>query len=76
MINVATIRDLNISIDWVSLIVSCNLFHREAVCGKNEYLYTSVLANGTKRFPSYDDLFTIMGAGGGMSPVGTWIGTA
>ena len=42
--------------DWVSLIVSCNLFHREAVCGKNEYLYTSLLAYGTKRFLSCDDL--------------------
>ena len=50
-----------------------NLFHREAVCGKNEYLYTSVhvLAYGTKRFLSCDDLIAVVGAGGGMSSVGT-----
>ena len=47
--------------------VSCNLFHREAVCGKNEYLYTSILAYGTKRFLSCDDLIVVVGAGGGMS---------
>ena len=51
------------------MIVSCNLFHREAVCEKNEYLYTSVLAYlyGTKRFLSCDDLIIVVGAGGGMS---------
>ena len=32
------------------LIVSGNLFHREMACGKNECLYTSVLAYGTKIF--------------------------
>ena len=52
------------------MIVLCNLFHREAVCGKNEYLYTSVLAYGTKRFLSCDDLVIVVAAGGGMSSVG------
>ena len=51
----------------------CNLFHREAVCGKNEYLYTSALAYGTKTFCSCHDLVIVMGAGGGMLSVGTWI---
>ena len=44
------------------------------MCGKNEYLYTSVLAYDTKRFLSCGDLIiaiVIMGATGGMSSVGT-----
>ena len=43
------------------------------MCGKNEYLYTSVLTYGTKRFLSCDDhdLIIVVGAGGGMSSVGT-----
>ena len=53
------------------MIVACNLFLRETVCGKNEYLYTSVLAYGTKRFLSCDDLVIVVGAGGGISSVGT-----
>ena len=53
------------------MIVSYNLFHREAVCGKNEYLYTCVLAYGTKRFLPCDDLVIVVDAGGGMSSVGT-----
>ena len=53
------------------MIVSCNLFHREAVCGKNEYLYTSVLAYDTKRFISCDDFVIVEGGGGGMSSVRT-----
>ena len=57
--------------DIQRLIVYCNLFHREGVCGKNEYLYTSVLAYVTKRFLSCDDLVIVVGAGGGMSSVGT-----
>ena len=40
---------------------------REAVCGKNEYLYTSVLTYGTKRFLSCDDLVVVVGADGGKS---------
>ena len=40
------------------------------MCGKNEYLYTSVLAYGTKRFLSCD-LVIVVGADGGMSSVGT-----
>ena len=32
--------------------------------------YTSVLAYGTKRFLSCDDLVIVVGAGGGMSSVG------
>ena len=42
----------------------------KSLCGKNKYFYTSVLAYGTKRFLSCDDLFTVVGAGGGMSSVG------
>ena len=38
--------------------------------GKHKYLYTSVLAYGTKRFLSFDDLVIVVGAGGGMSSVG------
>ena len=53
------------------MIVLCNLFHRETVCGKKEYLYTSVLAYRTKRFLSCDDLVIVVGADGGMSSVGT-----
>ena len=47
--------------------------HREAVCGKNEYLYTSVLAYDTKIFLSCDDLViaVVARAGGGKSSVGT-----
>ena len=41
------------------------------MCKKNEYLHTSVLAYGTKRFPSCDDHVIVVGAGGGMSLVGT-----
>ena len=37
--------------------------------GKNEYLYTSVLAYGTKKFLSCDDLVTVMGAGTGITYV-------
>ena len=48
------------------MIVSYNLFHREAVCGKNEYLYTCVLS-----FLPCDDLVIVVDAGGGMSSVGT-----
>ena len=53
------------------MIVLCILFHREVVCGKNEYLYTYVLAYGTKTFISCDDLIVVVGAGGGISSVGT-----
>ena len=35
------------------------------------YSYTSVLAYGTKRFLSCDDLVIVLSAGGGMSSVGT-----
>ena len=35
------------------------------MCGKNEYLYTSVLTYGTKRFLLCDDLVIVVGAGGG-----------
>ena len=41
------------------------------MCGKNEYLYTSVLAYDTKRFLSCNDLVIVAGAGGGMSSIGT-----
>ena len=41
------------------------------MCEKNEYLNTSILAYGTKRFLSCDDLVIVIGAGGGMSSVGT-----
>ena len=37
------------------------------MCGKNEYLYKSVLAYRADKFPSYDDLVAVMGAGAGMS---------
>ena len=40
------------------------------MCGKNEYLYTSVLAYDTKRFLSCDDLVIVVDAVGGMSSVG------
>ena len=53
------------------MIVSCNLFHREAVCGKKEYLYASVLTYGIKRFLSCDDLIIVVDASGGMSSVRT-----
>ena len=53
------------------MIVLCNIFYREAVCRKNEYLHTSVLAYGTKRFLSCDDLVIVKGAGGGMLSAGT-----
>ena len=56
--------------DWISLIVTGNLFHRETTCGKNEYLYISVLAYGTEKFLSCDDLVAVMGAGAGMLSVG------
>ena len=64
------ILNLKISNDWISLI---DLFHREAVCGNNKYLYTSVLAYGTETFLSCGDLVIVVGAGGGISSVGTWI---
>ena len=38
--------------------------------GKNEYLYTSILAYSTKRFLSCDDLVAVMGDGGGMPSLG------
>ena len=41
------------------------------LCGKKEYLYTCVLTYGTKKFLSCDDLVIVVGAGGGMSSVGT-----
>ena len=54
------------------LIVSCNLFHREVHVGRmNIYIAASVLAYGTKRFLSFDDLVIVVGAGSGMSSVGT-----
>ena len=37
----------------------------------HEYLYTPVLAYGTKRFLSCGDLVIVVGAGGGISSVGT-----
>ena len=37
------------------------------MCGKDEYLYTSVLAYGIKIFLSCDDLVMLVGAGSGMS---------
>ena len=45
--------------------------HREALCGKNKYLYRSVLTYDTNRFISCDDIVIVMGAGGKMSSVGT-----
>ena len=54
----------------MSLIVSGNLFHREITFGINEYLYTSVLAYGTKKFLSCDCLVVVTGAGAGISLVG------
>ena len=44
------------------LVAIYNLFHKETVCGKNEYLYTAVLAYGTNEFLSYDDLVAVMPA--------------
>ena len=46
------------------------------MCGKNEYLHTSVLTYGTKRFLSCDDLFIVVGAGGGMLSVEYEFGAA
>ena len=41
------------------------------MCGKNEYLFASVLTYGTKRFLSCNNLIIVVGADGGMSSVGT-----
>ena len=56
--------------DRVFLIISGNLFHSKTVCGKKEYLYTSVPAYDTNKFLSCDDLVAVAngyGAGAGMS---------
>ena len=73
MINIQLFSRLK-NIQWLSFF-DCFVyfFHREVVRGKNEYLYTSVLAYGTKTFISCDDLVVVVGAGGGISSVGAWI---
>ena len=67
------------NIQWLNFFnVSCNLFHREALCvGRmNICIATPILVYGTKRFLSCDDL--VIAAGGGISSVGTsiWSGAA
>ena len=43
----------------------CVIYSIEKLCGKNEYLYTSVISYDTKRFLSCGDLAIVVGAGGG-----------
>ena len=53
-------------IEFLQLLLVIYLFHREAVCGKN---ISHMVA--TTRFRSSDDFVAVVGAGVGISSVGT-----